>query len=302
MLPLEGEVFRPAFEIAAGEGKKKRRRSSPGPAAQVVVVLVTLVVMGAIVINSRVAVFVPCSVALGQSPSEGCSLAPPPLPGIGREICGPKKGKLQGTGIRSSPRFPEKSHKNENGPSKEEALAALRKLAAMGGRVSSSAAAARQGASSQAAKRRLPEFDQGAEASASAGVAPATGTESAGDSASRYAGLERYNPDVTSASKDESLDEMLRQLSGMVKTKSTPVEMDPRAVAHARRLRKEEQREANANRISVRDVERLLGDPKAVGRDKGVPREIVEGLLDSIRMPREEDYVPDDRDTPPRNT
>ena len=261
-----------------------------------VVVLVTLVVMGAIVINSRVAVFVPCSVALGQSPSRS------PLPGIGREICGPKKGKLQGTGIRSSPRFPEKSHKNENGPSKEEALAALRKLAAMGGRVSSSAAAARQGASSQAAKRRLPEFDQGAEASASAGVAPATGTESAGDSASRYAGLERYNPDVTSASKDESLDEMLRQLSGMVKTKSTPVEMDPRAVAHARRLRKEEQREANANRISVRDVERLLGDPKAVGRDKGVPREIVEGLLDSIRMPREEDYVPDDRDTPPRNT
>ena len=95
---------------------------------------------------------------------------------------------------------------------------------------------------------------------------------------------------------------MLRQLSGMVKTRSTPVEMDPRAVAHARRLRKEAQREANANRISVRDVERLLGDPKAVGRDKGVPREIVEGLMDSIRMPREEDYVPDDRDTPPRNT
>ena len=197
----------------------------------------------------------------------------------------------------------EKSHKNENGPSKEEALQTrAAQLAAMGGRVSSSAAAARQGASSQAAKRRLPEFDQGAEASASAGVAPATGTESAGDSASRYAGLERYNPDATSASKDESLDEMLRQLSGMVKTRSTPVEMDPRAVAHARRLRKEAQREANANRISVRDVERLLGDPKAVGRDKGVPREIVEGLMDSIRMPREEDYVPDDRDTPPRNT
>ena len=195
----------------------------------------------------------------------------------------------------------EKSHKNE-AQAVRRPYSALQQLAAMGGRVSSSAAAARQGASSQAAKRRLPEFDQGAEASASAGVAPATGTESAGDSASRYAGLERYNPDATSASKDESLDEMLRQLSGMVKTKSTPVEMDPRAVAHARRLRKEAQREANANRISVRDVERLLGDPKAVGRDKGVPREIVEGLMDSIRMPREEDYVPDDSDTPPRNT
>ena len=90
MLPLEGEVFDP-LEIAAGEGKKRRRRSSPGPAAQVVVVLVTLVVMGAIVINSRVAVFVPCSVALGQSPSVWDARSPPPCPGLGGRSAGPTR-------------------------------------------------------------------------------------------------------------------------------------------------------------------------------------------------------------------
>ena len=71
--------------------EKKRRRSSPGPAAQVVVVLVTLVVMGAIVINSRVAVFVPCSVALGQSPSVWDARSPPPCPGLGGRSAGPTR-------------------------------------------------------------------------------------------------------------------------------------------------------------------------------------------------------------------
>ena len=72
------------------EKKKRRRGSSPGPAAQVVVVLVTLVVMGAIVINSRVAVFVPCSVALGQSPT-GMLARPPPCPGLGGGSAGPTR-------------------------------------------------------------------------------------------------------------------------------------------------------------------------------------------------------------------
>ena len=118
----------------------------------------------------------------------------------------------------------------------------------------------------------------------------AADTAASSDLPESYLGVQGFAPGGAPEARDENLDEMLKRLSGSVKAKSTPVELDRRAVAHANRLRREVQLEVNANRISVGDLERALKDPR-VATDKGVPKELVDDLLRSLRLPRQEDYV-----------
>jgi hypothetical protein len=93
--------------------------------------------------------------------------------------------------------------------------------------------------------------------------------------------------------KEEGLDELLQQLSGSIRAKSTPILMDKQAVAHARKLRSDVQREMNKSRITVGDLERLLSGKmdRALVLEKGVPPDVADALLKHLRLPREDDYV-----------
>ncbi|QDZ18319.1 hypothetical protein HOP50_01g08250 [Chloropicon primus] len=161
----------------------------------------------------------------------------------------------------------------------------------------SSSVAARRGAA-EAKKRALPKYEDATGIGASGGGGTQTQTRIARPESYREA--ETFAPGAASSPSDKGdLDEMLKQLSGLVKERSVPIRMDEQAVAHARRLRKEVQKEVNSKRLSLRDVERTLRDPN-LALERGVPRDIVQGLVESIRLPREEDYIADpDADRPP---
>lgn len=150
-------------------------------------------------------------------------------------------------------------------------------------------------AGEEASKRRLPKYDGGG--GGGGGAAPTTSSAATTAAATRerpesYLGAETFDPASTTlgGGPDETLDSMLSQLSGSVKTRSVPIPLDREAVAQAQKLRTEVRREANANRITVADLERALRDP-AVAIDKGVPKDVVDDLLASLRMPRKDDYV-----------